>query len=132
MLISRDVGLTPVIAMLKMLVNQVKSRKIAFIHAVKNGRVYAIKTALWEIITNNPQVSHAIFYKIINKDRQGFDYDCTGRVGVSRIKDMMLLPGADYYICGPLPLIKAQSKALMSMGVNEGHIRMELFGSSRE
>lgn len=132
-LMSGGVGLTPMMAMLKTLVDQAKSRKVVFVHAVRNGRVHAMKAALSEIVANNPQVSRVVFYEeITNEDRQGFDYDFVGRVEVGRIKDIILLPGADYFICGQLPFMKAQSKALMSMGVDVGRVHMELFGSPHE
>lgn len=132
-LMSGGVGLTPMMAMLKTLVDQAKSRKVVFVHAVRNSRVHAMKAALAEIVVNNPQVSRAVFYEeVTDQDQQGFDYDFVGRVEISKIKDMIVLPGADYYICGPLPFMKAQSKALMLMGIDEGHVHMELFGSPSE
>lgn len=132
-LMSGGVGLTPMMAMLKTLVDQAKSRKVVFVHAVRNGQVHAMKAALADIVASNPQVSRAVFYEeITDGDKQGVDYDFVGRVEASKIKDMLLLPGADYYICGPLPFMKAQSRALKLMGVDEGHIHMELFGSPSE
>ncbi|KAG8409389.1 Nitric oxide oxidoreductase [Metarhizium acridum] len=132
-LMSGGVGLTPMMAMLKTLVDQASWRKVVFVHAVRNGRVHAMKAALSEIVANNPQVRRAVFYEeVTDQNQQGFDYDFVGRVELSKIKDMVLLPGADFYICGPLPFMKAQSKALMLMGVDEERVHMELFGSPSE
>jgi ferredoxin-NADP reductase/hemoglobin-like flavoprotein len=132
-LLSGGVGLTPMVAMLKTLVDQASARHVVFVHGVRNGRVHAMKPALAEIVANNPQVRRAVFYEEVTEhDDQGFDYDFVGRVELGRIKDLVLLPGADYYICGPLAFMKAQSRALTLMGVDEGHIHMELFGSPTE
>lgn len=62
-LISGGVGLTPMMAMMKTLVDQAKSRKVVFVHAARNARVHAMKPALSDIVSNNPQVSRAIFYE---------------------------------------------------------------------
>ncbi|EFZ04256.2 flavohemoprotein [Metarhizium robertsii ARSEF 23] len=132
-LVSRGVGLTPAMAMLKTLVDQASWRRVVFVHAARGGRGHAMKAALSEIVANNPQVRRAVFYQeVTDRDQQGFDYDFAGGLELSKIKDVVLLPGADFYICGPLPFIKAQSKALMLMGVDEGHVHMELFGSPSE
>ncbi|KID64186.1 Flavohemoprotein [Metarhizium brunneum] len=124
---------TPAMAMLKTLVDQASWRSVVFVHAARGGRGHAMKAALSEIVANNPQVRRAVFYQeVTDRDQQGFDYDFAGGLELSKIKDVVLLPGADFYICGPLPFIKAQSKALMLMGVDEGHVHMELFGSPSE
>lgn len=57
------------------------------------------------------------------------DYDHVGRVDMSQIKNEAVLPDADYYICGPQPLMKAQSRSLESLGVSPDRIHMEVFGS---
>lgn len=134
-LMSGGVGLTPMMSMLETLTGQQGSnaRRISFIHAVRNGRVHAMKDTLANIMSQNPQVSRAIFYEEASEaDTQGKDYDFTGRIELEKIKDQVLLPDADYYICGPLPFMKAQSQALRDMGVAEERIHMEVFASVTE
>ncbi|KAI5461811.1 flavodoxin reductases (ferredoxin-NADPH reductases) family 1 [Mariannaea sp. PMI_226] len=129
-LLSGGVGLTPMMSMLQTITNQGKSRRVVFVHATRNGRVHAMKSTLTRILSENPQIDRAIFYEEVSKhDVQGVDYDFSGRVDLSKIRDMAILPGADYYICGPLPFMNAQSKDLRDIGVNEEHIHMEVFGS---
>lgn len=132
-LISGGVGLTPMMSMLTTVTEQSQSRRVVFVHAVRNGRVHAMKDRLSKIISDNPQVSKAVFYEeVAEADREGQDYDFTGRVDLDKIKDMAIVPEADYYVCGPLPFMKAQSKSLETMGVNPERIHMELFGSPSE
>ncbi|KAL3432659.1 globin-like protein [Aspergillus tetrazonus] len=129
-LMSGGVGLTPMMSMLKTVTNNSKSRPAVFVHAVRNGRVHAMKETLANIMADNPQVRRAIFYEQEEEgDKQGVDYDYVGRVDVSKIKDLVLLPDADYYICGPSPFMKAQSEALEALGVRPDRIHMEVFGS---
>ncbi|KAF9889323.1 hypothetical protein FE257_007433 [Aspergillus nanangensis] len=129
-LMSGGVGLTPMMSMLKSITHLSKSRKVVFVHAVRNGRVHAMKNTLSTILSENPQVSRAIFYEEAGKtDKQGVDYDFVGRVDLSKIKDQVIVPDADYYICGPQPFMKAQSQDLEKMGVDPSRIHMEVFGS---
>lgn len=129
-LVSGGVGLTPMMSMLKTVTDQGKSRRVVFVHAVRNGRVHAMKENLSQIMSENPQVSRAVFYEeASDADKQGVDYDFQGRVELDKIKDTAVLPEADYYICGPSPFMNAQSKVLRDMGVNEERIHMEVFGA---
>lgn len=129
-LISGGVGLTPMMAMLKTITEESKSRRAVFIHAARNSRVHAMKDTLIEIVRDNPQVTRLVYYERVEEDDTlGLDYDYDGRVDLAEVKNKVILPGADYYICGPLPFMNAQSKALQDLGVSEKHIYMEVFGS---
>ncbi|OJJ50842.1 hypothetical protein ASPZODRAFT_56900 [Penicilliopsis zonata CBS 506.65] len=131
-LISGGVGLTPMMAMLKTIVSLGKQRRVVFVHAVRNGRVHAMKDTLAHIVAENPQVGRAVFYEEVSaQDRQGVDYDFQGRVDLSKLDGRALLPHADYYICGPAPFMNAQSQSLQGMGVLPDRIHMEVFGSPR-
>ncbi|HYS66514.1 MAG TPA: nitric oxide dioxygenase, partial [Paraburkholderia sp.] len=62
-------------------------------------------------------------------DRAGFDYDFEGRLDLTKIADKAIVPNADYYICGPVPFMRAQCDALAALGVNAARIHTEVFGS---
>lgn len=129
-LISGGVGLTPMMSMLKTVTEQGNPRRVVFVHAVRSGRVHAMKDTLAQIMARNPQVSRAIFYEDAgDKDKKGVDYDFVGRVELDKIKDTVVLPDADYYICGPSPFMNAQNKTLQDLGVKEDRIHMEVFGA---
>ncbi|KAM5344025.1 hypothetical protein ACJ41O_012562 [Fusarium nematophilum] len=129
-LVSGGVGLTPMMAMLKTITDQSKSRRVVFIHAARNSRVHAMKDTLVEIVRDNPQVTRLVYYeRVEEEDTLGLDYDHDGRVNLSEIKHKVLLPGADYYICGPSLFMNAQAKDLSDLGVDQKHIHMEVFGS---
>jgi ferredoxin-NADP reductase len=118
-LISGGVGLTPMMSMLKSIVQREgDARQVVFIHAARNGHVHSMKEDLSHIVAENPRVSRVVFYEeAAAKDKQGVDYDYVGRLNMAEIKDTAVLPDADYYICGPQPFMKAQSKSLESLGV---------------
>lgn len=79
----------------------------------------------------NPQVSRAVFYEEVDAttDVRGVDYDHTGRIELAKIRDRVLLPGADYYLCGPVPFMRVEQEALREMGVPEEQIHSEVFGA---
>jgi nitric oxide dioxygenase len=62
------------------------------------------------------------------EDQQGRDFDYPGLVNVDLIADKILVPDADYYICGPLPFMRMQHDALVGKGIKEARIHYEVFG----
>ena len=40
----------------------------------------------------------------------------------------IMLPEADYYICGPIPFMRMQHDALSARGIKDAHIHYEVFG----
>lgn len=129
-LISGGVGLTPMMSMLKTVVEKAPSRPVVFVHAARNSRVHAMKDDLLKIRSEHPGVARAIFYEGVSPgDRQGVDFDYQGRIELAKIKGMVMLPDAEFYICGPMPFMKAQSQALEALGVSQDRIRMEVFGA---
>ncbi|EXJ85069.1 nitric oxide dioxygenase [Capronia epimyces CBS 606.96] len=129
-LIAGGVGLTPLLSMLGTLVEHAPQRPVVFVHAVRNGKVQAMKGYLSRIIKDNPQVSRAIFYEYVDdSEQQGVDYDFEGRLEIQTIKDKVLLPDATYYLCGPIPFMQTQQKSLEALGVPPERIHSEVFGS---
>ncbi len=59
---------------------------------------------------------------------QGKGYDYPGLVDVKLIEKSVVLPDADYYICGPIPFMRMQHDALRNMGIPEARIHYEVFG----
>ena len=130
-LMSGGVGLTPMMSMLKTIVAQSDKRPVVFVHAVRNGRVHAMKDYLSQIVSENPQVSRAIFYEeASDSDVKGKDYDFLGRIELNKIQDKVLIPDADYYLCGPKPFMNGLQKDLESLGVQPKRIHSEVFGAA--
>jgi nitric oxide dioxygenase len=59
---------------------------------------------------------------------QGRDYDFSGFVDLDRIASAIMLPHADYYICGPIPFMRIQHDALIAKGIRETKVHYEVFG----
>jgi nitric oxide dioxygenase len=127
-LISGGVGLTPMISMLNRVL-QSPQRKIVFVHGARNSAVHAMKDHLREAAAQHENFEAIVFYdEPLATDRQGKDYDYPGLVDIGQIADKVLLPDADYYICGPIPFMRMEHDALQARGVKEARIHYEVFG----
>ena len=127
-LISGGVGLTPMISMLNRVL-QSPGRDIIFVHGARNSRVHAMKDHLRKATEQHPNFKAVIFYdEPLDEDVQGKDYDYAGLVDIERIKDAVMLPDADYYICGPIPFMRMQHDALIAKGIKEARVHYEVFG----
>lgn len=128
-LISGGVGLTPMISMLKRVLQSPDQRHLVFVHGARNGRVQAMKSKLRQAAAEHDNFHLIMFYSDpLASDQVGQDYDYEGFVDVKQIADRILLEEADYYICGPVPFMRLQHDALMNLGVGEARIHYEVFG----
>lgn len=127
-LISGGVGLTPMVSMLNRVL-QSTGRDVVFVHGARNSAVHAMKDRLRQTAQQHPNFKTFIFYnEPLPQDQQGRDYDYPGLVNVDLIADAIMLPDADYYICGPIPFMRIQHDALLSKGIKEARIHYEVFG----
>lgn len=127
-LISGGVGLTPMISMLKRAI-QDSQRRVVFVHGARNSGVHAMRDRLRETARTYANFHLVVFYdQPLPQDVAGVDYDYAGMVDVRSIQDAIMLPDADYYICGPIPFMRMQHDALKSLGVPEPRIHYEVFG----
>ncbi|EJO56091.1 NO-inducible flavohemoprotein [Burkholderia multivorans] len=127
-LISGGVGLTPMISMLKRAIQDPK-RQVVFVHGARNSGVHAMRDRLRETARTHTNFSLIVFYDDpLPQDLPGRDYDHAGLVDVNAIKDAILLPDADYYICGPVPFMRLQHDALKRLDIPEARIHYEVFG----
>lgn len=127
-LISGGVGLTPMISMLNRVL-QSPQRQVVFVHGARNSAVHAMKDHLQDIARRQNNFKPYIFYnEPLPNDQQGKDFDFSGLVDIDRISEAVLLPNADYYICGPILFMQMQHDALLARGIKETHIHYEVFG----
>jgi len=63
------------------------------------------------------------------EDVLGYDYDHEGLVDLRRVAASVLKADADYYLCGPLPFMRAQVDALKALGIPDARVHYEVFGT---
>jgi nitric oxide dioxygenase len=129
-LMSGGVGITPMKSMLATLLAGRSERKVTFVHACRNTKVHAFRDFLRHAVSEYPNVKRAVFYEEVGAaDRKGVDYDFEGRMDIGLIEADVMLPDADYYLCGPVAFMREQREALIARGVDASRIHTEIFGS---
>jgi len=127
-LLSAGVGVTPMVSMMKHARRRQPQRPIVFAHAARNGRHHALRHELLAAGADS-SLSTTVFYEFPEaNDRPGEDYDYSGRMRLDLLQQDRLVPDADYYLCGPLPFMREQRRALLDRGIDPLRIRYEVFG----
>jgi nitric oxide dioxygenase len=89
-----------------------------------------MKRHVKDIVKQHNNVQSIVFYENPNTgDTQGKDFNFAGRIDLALIKDHILLPDSDYYLCGPFEFMRAQKNALIELGISADHIYAEVFGT---
>jgi len=126
--VARNLAST-MVSMLATVVMDSGDRRVAFVHACRSSRVHAFREWLDDVAADHPNVSKVTFYeRVAPEDTQGRDFDFEGRLVLAKIRDAVLLRDADYYVCGPMPFMRAQVDALKALGVDASRIQTEVFG----
>lgn len=128
-LISGGVGLTPLVSMLHVLAEKQPNRKVAFIHAARNGGVHALRGEVERIVNERPNFSaHWIYADPTDEDRSAGACHKEGRLDLPWLKQVAGTPDASFYFCGPQPFMRTVNRALKDWGVSAADIRFEFFG----
>lgn len=127
LLLSGGVGLTPMMSMLKTVVEIQPEREVTFIHAAQNSSVHALRDEV-ELIEERKNVKFFVFYdSLTEEDRKNHNFDFEGYVSKNWLKDNVVFQDADFYFCGPTPFMKAIYRSLKELGVKEERIHFEFF-----
>ncbi|MEH7254279.1 NO-inducible flavohemoprotein [Neobacillus niacini] len=127
-LLSGGVGLTPMLSMLKTVVEVQPHRKVTFIHAAANSNVHALRDEV-EALTSLEHVNSFYFYDApTDEDWTNKRFDVEGYVTQDWMEENLPIQEADFYFCGPVPFMKAINFYLKNLGVTEDRINFEFFG----
>jgi nitric oxide dioxygenase len=133
-LVSGGVGVTPLLSMLGALASAKPRHPLHFVHAAISGATHALGAearALAEASDGSVRVT--TFYETPGaNDVRGEAYDEEGRVTAAWLAANTPLAGADYYLCGPRPFLRAVAGSLRQHGVPTEQIRYEFFGPTDE
>ncbi|KRG38881.1 dihydropteridine reductase [Stenotrophomonas panacihumi] len=129
-LISAGVGATPLLSMLARLLEQPSPPPIRFLHACRNGTLHAWKQPMRDLVQRMGPSSVRVYYERPEPgDVIGRDHDHAGRMDLAAVREDVVLPDADYYLCGPKGFMREQAGALRALGVSADRIHAEVFGS---
>lgn len=127
-LLSGGVGLTPMLSMLKTVVEVQPERKVTFVHAAQNSNVHALRTEVEELAQLENVTSSLFYDSPTEEDRKHHRFDVEGYITCEWLKEKVSIEDADFYFCGPVPFMKAINSFLQELGVNEERIHFEFFG----
>ncbi|PGH12595.1 hypothetical protein AJ80_06653 [Polytolypa hystricis UAMH7299] len=137
-LLSAGVGLTPMVSMLNTITSTTptsKKRKVHFIHCARSLASLAFKPHVSNIAKKYPNVATTYFLSNspASEAKTAGSNTRTGRMSLSALdarKDLYIdTPETKYFICGPSGFMKDMEAALLELGVAQGNIKMELFGT---
>lgn len=124
-LVSAGVGITPMVSMLRALVERRDPRRVYVVHGARDEEHHALGAEVAELVGRHPAGTSIVTY---SRPRPG-------RVH-GRIDDTLLgpvveaTPGGVYLLCGPVAFMRDVAQILHARGVPAHRIHTESFGPS--
>lgn len=131
MAIAAGSGITPVISMIKAVLEKEKNSRFALIYGSKSGEKTIFKDELDQLVdASNGRLKVQYVYSQIISDKALF-----GRIDQNLIKDLLKGEFSDwsiarFFLCGPEEMIDSAKEVLVSYGVKQDDIKFELFTST--
>ncbi len=128
-LLSAGVGATPVLAMLHALAIEAAPRELWWLYGARSGREHPFAAEVRALLKSMPLGHSYICYSSPGaEDRQGVDFDASGRLDSDVLRGLGLPRDADFFLCGPSAFTSDLTAALKAWGAAPGRIHSELFG----
>ena len=131
-LLSAGIGATPVLSMLHSLgaAGADSTREVWWCHGARNGTEHPFAAEARALLNNLPHSHVFVAYsEPEDSDRQGVDYDTSGRLNLSSLQQIQVPKEADFYLCGPDAFLRSLTADLKSWGVPGSSIHSEIFGA---
>jgi MOSC domain-containing protein YiiM/ferredoxin-NADP reductase/ferredoxin len=127
-LLSAGIGATPVLAMLHALVASATPRAVWWLHGARDSKSHSFATEVRQLLGRLARGrSQSWSSRPAADDRQGREYDATGRLGIEVLDRLGVPRGGDFYICGPSGFLGDLRTGLAAWGVPADRIHAELF-----
>lgn len=121
-LASAGIGCTPMVAMLRHLVEQGGDREVLVLHADRAPHTHAHRAEVRELVEALPNATLRTWYE------SGAPEDGRSERGLMDLDGVEIPEGAEAYLCGPLPFMRGVRTRLLQAGVPARLIRYEVFG----
>ena len=131
-LLAGGIGVTPLLAMAKTLVQKGVNAPIHFIYAARNSSVQAFAGEIRALEESANVSTHVIFNHPLETDLSDHHCDSVGTVGKDFLQNYTPYQQASYYFCGPKPFMQSVYSSLKELGVQEERIAFEFFGPRQE
>src|SRR5699024_20189 len=128
-LIAGGVGITPILSMLHAALRDTPERPVVFIQGALNSKVHPFRQELAALKRDHPNLTtHVRYSEPLPADRVGASHDSEGLIDNALLSDLVGERSAEYYFCGPSPMLKAVYQLLRGRNVAETDIHYEFFG----
>ncbi len=132
-LISGGVGITPMVAMLSGLINDIKQgaspRPVWFIHGTQNSESQAFVKQLNNLAAQYDWLKiHTTFSQPLTSDKLDHTHNSEGRISIDLLKTVLPFDQYDFYLCGPEGFMQTVYTGLVDTGVAKKNIFYEFFG----
>ena len=132
-LLSGGVGLTPMVSMIEHIAKQHPELEAHFVHGALNSDVHALDGRVRALAKDHGGVTVTTFYSDpLAGDRAGESHDVDGFITLDWLKANTPFAQADFYLCGPMPFLRAFVKGLIGAGVPSDRMHYEVFGPTAE
>jgi nitric oxide dioxygenase len=121
---SAGVGITPMAGMVSHLAAAGSHLPITVLHADADETSFALRDQVLEDVRFLPAASAHVWFE--NGAESSLPVDV--HAGQMNLDDVKLPDGAGYYLCGPLPFMRAVRSALIDRDVPARDIQYEVFG----
>jgi nitric oxide dioxygenase len=127
LLVSAGIGCTPIIGVLHYLTHSSTERPVTVLHADRSPARQAHRRELAELVAALPGATLRHWYEDLGV-WTATDDTMPGRIELEKVD---VLPGAQAYLCGPLPFMDLVRSVLLERGLPEANIHYEVFGPDK-
>ena len=127
-LLSAGIGATPVLAMLHALAADGAPRQVWWLYGACDRSSHPFAAEVRGLLGTLARGRSRIWYsRPAAEDRQGRDFDATGRIGIDAFEQLGVPRDGDFYICGPSNFLANLITGLSAWGVPRDRIHSEFF-----
>lgn len=130
-LISGGVGITPMQSMLETLVTEGSGRDVHFVHGTENSTYHSFGARLQQLSAEGKVTPHIFYANASESDLSEQNFQYHGNTDLTAIEAKLPVDEAEFYLCGPLAMMKAVYLQLKMLKVPDSNIFYEVFGPTK-
>lgn len=130
-LLGGGIGVTPMVAMARVLAHLNDTRKIYFFFGCRNGNDHMFREEMVALQKANPNLELHICYSKPTDTDDPRAYNHESRVTVELLDEVLPSNNFQYYLCGPEPFMDSLVSGLLYWGVPLDDLYYEAFGPAQ-